>query len=170
MSHSPTFRATALALVAALASCGTNALEAEVRTEETAVALARQTTAGDYGLITAEELKARLDAGEALLLVDAMPREDSYAKEHLPGALCFPFPIADMQDWDVAAMNGEDTSTYIAFLGEDRTRPIVVYCGFTRCKRSHNAALWARRLGYTNVLRFPGGLHAWKGLGYPLER
>lgn len=158
-----------LVLLALLAGCGTNAFEAEVRTEETAVALARQTIAGDYGLVTAEELKARLDAGEPLLLVDAMPREESYAKEHLPGALCFPFPVPEMQDWDVAAMNGEDTATYSAFLGEDRTRPIVVYCGFTRCTRSHNAALWARRLGYSNVLRFPGGLHAWKGLGHPLE-
>ena len=50
---------------------------------------------------------------------------------------------------------------------EDKDKLVVVYCGFTACGRSHNAALWAKRNGYTNVKRYPGGIFAWKGAGLP---
>ena len=53
-----------------------------------------------------------------------------------------------------------------ARLGSGQDKKIVIYCGFTKCGRSHNAALWARELGYTNVYRAPGGITAWKDLGY----
>jgi rhodanese-related sulfurtransferase len=45
-------------------------------------------------------------------------------------------------------------------LGPDKDRKIVFYCGFTKCTRSHNGALWAVKLGYTNVCRHPGGIKA----------
>jgi thiosulfate/3-mercaptopyruvate sulfurtransferase len=32
-----------------------------------------------------------------------------------------------------------------------------------KCTRSHNGAMWAAKLGYTNVFRHPGGIFAWKG-------
>ena len=56
---------------------------------------------------------------------------------------------------------------YEALLGADKDKLVVVYCGFTACGRSHNAALWARRKGYKNVKRYPGGIYAWKGMGLP---
>ena len=40
---------------------------------------------------------------------------------------------------------------------------IVVYCGFVKCARSHNAAVFAQDLGYTNVKRYAGGIYAWRG-------
>jgi rhodanese-related sulfurtransferase len=30
--------------------------------------------------------------------------------------------------------------------------------------------MWAKKLGYKNVYRFPGGIFAWKGAGYPIEK
>ena len=48
--------------------------------------------------------------------------------------------------------------------------PIIVYCGFTKCGRSHNGALWAKKLGYTNVYRMPGGIKAWKQQGFDVEK
>jgi len=45
----------------------------------------------------------------------------------------------------------------------------VIYCGFVKCTRSHNGAVWARKLGYKNVLRYPGGIFAWKGAKYPVQ-
>ena len=56
---------------------------------------------------------------------------------------------------------------FIVVLGYDKDRPIVVYCGFVKCTRSHNGAAWAVKLGYKNVYRYPGGIFAWKGAKYP---
>jgi rhodanese-related sulfurtransferase len=41
--------------------------------------------------IRPQDLKARLDAGEKLTVVDARSRE-SYARRHIPGALSIPLP------------------------------------------------------------------------------
>ena len=56
-----------------------------------------------------------------------------------------------------------------ALLGEDKELSVVVYCGFVKCTRSDNGAAWAKKLGYKNVYRVPGGLFAWKGANLPLE-
>lgn len=42
-----------------------------------------------------------------------------------------------------------------------KDKPIVVYCGFVKCRRSHFAADFLSRMGYTNVYRYPGGISAW---------
>ena len=55
-------------------------------------------------------------------------------------------------------------------LGPDKDRTIVVYCGFVKCTRSHNGAMWAVKLGYKNVYRYPGGIKAWKEADYPVEK
>jgi rhodanese-related sulfurtransferase len=46
----------------------------------------------------------------------------------------------------------------------------VFYCGFTKCTRSHNGAMWAVKLGYKNVYRYPGGIKAWMEAAYPVEK
>jgi thiosulfate/3-mercaptopyruvate sulfurtransferase len=46
----------------------------------------------------------------------------------------------------------------------------VFYCGFVKCTRSHNGAMWAVKLGYTNVYRCPGGIKAWDEAGYPVAK
>ena len=55
-------------------------------------------------------------------------------------------------------------------LGPRKDRPIVFSCEFTRCGRSHNGAFWARKLGYTDVYRHPGGLKAWRQADFPVEK
>ena len=47
---------------------------------------------------------------------------------------------------------------------------IVFYCGFTTCTRSHNGAMWAVKLGYKNVYRYPGGVKAWLQADYPVSK
>ena len=42
-----------------------------------------------------------------------------------------------------------------------KNKKIVVYCGFTKCKRSDTAAVALVKAGYTNVYRYPGGATAW---------
>lgn len=165
-----------LGLVAALAGCdqvkemaGGDKFTREVAKEQAAVKLAREVLRGDYGLMTVAELKARLDAGDDLVVVDTMPYEASYKKAHVPGAVQFLFPIPDMDEWDTAETDGKTAADYEALLGPDKSRTVAVYCGFVKCTRSHNGAVWARKLGYENVVRVPGGIFAWKGAGYPVE-
>jgi thiosulfate/3-mercaptopyruvate sulfurtransferase len=108
--------------------------------------------------------------GEDMLIIDTMPYNDSYVKGHVPGAKQFLFPIPEMKEWKTADTDNKSVDDYIKLLGSDKNKKIVVYCGFVKCTRSHNGALWAVKLGYTNVYRFPGGLYAWKGAGYDEEK
>ncbi len=143
--------------------------EDEAEKEKEAVKLVRDVQKGGYGVVTGEELKQWIDSGKDMVIVDTMPYEDSYKKEHVPGAGQFLFPIPDMDAWDDAETAGKTKADYEKLLGPDKGKPIVVYCGFVKCTRSHNGAVWARKLGYENVYRFPGGIFAWKGLGYKVE-
>ncbi len=143
--------------------------EDETAKEKEAVKLVRDTQKGGYGLVSTEELKKWMDEGKKMVIVDTMPFEDSFKKEHVPGAVNFLFPIPDMDKWDAKETGGKSEADYAKLLGPDKNIPIVVYCGFVKCTRSHNGAVWAKKLGYTNVVRYPGGIFAWKGAGYPVE-
>jgi len=157
--------------VVSMAGCdlmGPDKFAQEVEKEKGAVKLVREIERGGYGLITTEELKAKMDAKEDMVIVDTMPFEDSYKKNHVPGAVQFLFPIPDMNEWNTADTDGKTAEDYEALLGPDKDKLIVVYCGFVKCTRSHNGAVWARKLGYTNVVRYSGGIFAWKGAKYPV--
>lgn len=166
-------RATRVAVAAAVVSvfatgCGTNQFQQELITEEAAIKLTRETVQGGYQLISTDELKKLLNSGDEFLLVDAMPAAESYDKAHIAGAVNFAFPKEILNSWDEQAIGGKSKEDYAELLGEDKERKIVVYCGFVKCARSHNAAIFARELGYDNVLRYPGGIHAWRGAGNSL--
>ena len=140
----------------------------EVTKEAEAVKLARETVRGGYDLITVTDLKALQDKGESMVLIDTMPYDASYVKGHIPGATQFLFPIKPMTTWDTTGTDGKTEADYTALLGPDKDGLVVVYCGFVKCGRSDNGAAWAKRLGYTNVKRLPGGIFAWKGAEYPV--
>ena len=57
-------------------------------------------------------------------------------------------------------------TTYVT----DKSYKIVVYCGFVRCPRSHQAAKYLVKQGYTNVYRHCGGIYAWIDAGYDVEK
>lgn len=143
--------------------------EAEVQTEQVAIKLHNDTLAGGYQLIDTQGLKALLDTKEEVLVVDAMPYQDSYKKEHIPSAMQFEFPIASMPEWKVTGTDGKTQENFAALLGTDKNKTLVFYCGFVKCGRSHNAAAWAIKMGYNNVYRYPGGIYAWKGAGFDTE-
>lgn len=148
---------------------GESKFEKEVATETVAVKLVRDVQKGGYDLVTTAELKKMIDAKEDMVIVDTMPFEASYKKSHVPGAVQFLFPIPDMNTWDIKETDGKTEADYKKLLGDDLNKKIVVYCGFVKCTRSHNGALWAKKLGYTNVSRYAGGIFAWKGAGYKDE-
>ena len=144
--------------------------ELEQEKDAEAVKLVRDTKAGGYEVISAEELKKLIDSKKDILIVDTMPYEDSYKKEHIPGAKQFLFPIPIMANWDAKETGGKSMEDFAAFLGPDKDRTLVFYCGFVKCTRSHNGAMFAKQLGYKNVYRFPGGIFAWKGADYNVDK
>ena len=154
----------------ALAFFGSSKFEKEVDIEKSAVKLAREAIRGGYRLVTAEELKQWIDSGKEILIVDTMPYEASYKKNHVPGAKQFLFPIPEMSEWDSTQTANKSMDDYQKLLGADKDRVIVVYCGFVKCTRSHNGAVWAVKMGYANVYRFSGGIFAWLGLDFPVEK
>ena len=99
---------------------------------------------------TVDEVKARLDRGEKLLLVDV--REDSeWARDHLPGAVHLGKGVLE-----------RDVEQRIP----DPRAEIILYCGGGF--RSALAADSLQRMGYANVLSMDGGIRAWRDKGYPL--
>jgi len=147
-----------------------NKFEKEMEKEAGAVKLVREVQRGGYDVVTTEELKKLIDSGKDMVIVDTMPYEDSYKKIHVPGAVQFLFPIPDMNQWDINETDGKSQDDFINLLGSDKDKSIVVYCGFVKCTRSHNGAAWAVKLGYKNVYRYSGGIFAWKGAKYPVEK
>lgn len=140
--------------------------KAEVETEKVAIKLHNETLAGNYQLIDTNGLKTLIEQDTDVTIVDAMPFKASYKKEHIPSAKQFEFPVPNMPEWDSALTDKQSVEDFTQLLGENKNKTLVFYCGFVKCGRSHNAASWAVKLGYTNVYRYPGGIFAWKGAGF----
>jgi rhodanese-related sulfurtransferase len=137
----------------------------ELQTEESAVKFAREVERGNYNIVATEELRQWIDEKKDMLIVDTMPYKDSYVKQHVPGSVQFEFPIPE-----VTSLDDKTKGSFEKLLGPDKDRLIVIYCGFVKCTRSHNGAMWAVKLGYKNVYRYPGGIKAWKEADYPVEK
>src|SRR5947209_9151324 len=99
---------------------------------------------------TVDEVKARLDRGEKLVLVDVR-EESEFAKDHLPGALHLGKGVIERD----VEQRVPDTGT-----------ELILYCGGGF--RSALAADNLQRMGYTNVLSMDGGIRDWRQKGYPL--
>jgi len=104
--------------------------------------------------IDCDELRRMLDAGEPIVLVDALP-PISYADSHLPGAINLP---------------PEQVDASVVRRLVDPDVQVVVYCSGPDCDSSHETAKRLAALGYTNVRRYAGGKNEWRRRGYPLER
>ena len=101
--------------------------------------------------ISPQELKARLDAGEELTLVDIRER-DEFVQGHLPNATFIPRGFLELQ---------------IEQHQPDRDQPVVVYCAGG--VRSALAARNLKEMGYTNVISLIGGFNGWKNAGFPFK-
>ncbi|MGI8968111.1 MAG: rhodanese-like domain-containing protein [Chloroflexota bacterium] len=103
--------------------------------------------------ITRDELKAKLDRGDDLVIVEALPPID-YEDAHLPGALDLPHDQVD---------------ALAPRILPDKEREIVVYCSNTACKNSTIAANRLTALGYRNVRTYAEGKEDWVADGLPTE-
>lgn len=147
-----------------------NSLLKETDIEAVALKVTKETLEAGYKLLSVAELKQMIDAKENFVLIDAHPTEE-YNLAYIADARHFGFQSHHSGNWekDVAMLNNPTQEDYRTALGADKNKKIVIYCGFTKCGRSHNAAFWAKKLGYTNVYRMPGGISAWIDAGYSYQ-
>ena len=167
MTKKRMYFASGLILIAALAlaGCSKSWSGKELDTEKSAVTLSREAARGGYKLVTTEELKGWIDQKKPMMIIDTMPLQDSYVKQHVSTAVQYEFPIPEGKEMDDAAK-----AKFEKFLGPDKDKTLVFYCGFVKCTRSHNGAMWAVKLGYKNVYRYPGGIKAWAEANYPVAK
>ncbi len=108
---------------------------------------------GTIETITRDDLKAALDGGEDLVLVEALP-PNQFEAAHLPGAINVP------RD-DVRRLADERLP--------DKNADVVVYCADLACRASGQVALTLQALGYTRVREYKGGKQDWVDAGLPVE-
>ena len=103
--------------------------------------------------ISREELKAKLDRGEDVVLVEALG-EAHYEEAHLPGAINIPYDRV-----------GELAPSLLP----DKGAQIVVYCSNGPCRNSGIASNRLSRLGYENLRDYHEGKQDWIEAGLPTE-
>lgn len=110
--------------------------------------------------INAEQLKAKLDAGEEMLLVDV--RESSeHEQGHIGGAVLIPRGILE-------AAADPAYPKHAPVLVNARDRQVVLYCATGG--RSAMAAAVLQMMGFTNVVSLVGGYGGWEQAGMPVVR
>lgn len=103
--------------------------------------------------ISRDELKAKLDGGEDIIIVETLGPKD-YEEAHLPGAINIPHSEVD----ELAPR-----------LLPDKSAQIVVYCSNKACQASPQTARWLDALGYENVYDYEEGKQDWIESGLPTE-
>ncbi len=100
-------------------------------------------------LISRDELKAKLDAGDDFKLVMTLS-EWAFRAKHIPGSLNIdnPTKAADL-------LNPADE--------------IVIYCSDENCPASKFAFQLLTTNGFEHVRRYAGGIADWEAAGFPLE-
>ncbi|RXK62275.1 rhodanese-like domain-containing protein [Lacibacter luteus] len=94
--------------------------------------------------ITAEELKARIDAGEELNIVDVREPHE-HAEFNIGGTL---YPLGRILSMDVDELE------------ELKEKEVVFYC--RSGNRSGQACMFAETMGFTNVINLTGGMLNWR--------
>jgi rhodanese-related sulfurtransferase len=96
-------------------------------------------------IITVEEVKNRLDAGESLNLLDVREQDErdefNIGGRFLPVGRIRLFETASIEDW--------------------KNQEVIVYC--RSGNRSGQAVLLLEQAGFENVANLEGGMLAWKG-------
>ena len=104
-------------------------------------------------IITAQDLKKKLDAKEDFVLVMVLG-EEYFKQKHISGSMNIP---------------SDHVSEKAEELLPDKNKEIVVYCANTACQASPTAAKKLEALGYTNIVDFEDGIEGWEKAGYKFE-
>lgn len=107
--------------------------------------------------ITLEEFKALVESGQGW------------------GRRCAPPALSSRRPRAGRGLSSRENfaSAYAAnrtVLGNDRLRPVVIYCSGTMCEDSGRVSAALRKLGHRNVAVFRGGWTAWTAARLPEEK
>lgn len=116
------------------------------------MAVAAPRTAEQLQLIKPEELKALIDGGADIVVVDNQPAM-AYEQGHIQGAVSFP--------WAAEIPSPRD-------LPKDKL--LVLYCGCAHEEDSIDVATQLIKRGYTKIMLLEGGWLKWTELGLPVEK
>ena len=105
------------------------------------------------GSISRQQLVALLEAGEPIVLVEALGSA-FFADAHLPRAINLPPALVE---------------ELVESAVPDRDARIIVYCSRS-CEMSLDTARRLQALGYTRVEHYAGGKEDWVEAGLPVER
>jgi rhodanese-related sulfurtransferase len=110
---------------------------------------------GNVGAVTVEYIKKIVAGDSKTVLIDSRPKKRKYDKGHIPGAISLPDTEFEQKS---------------ALLPEDKSTPLIFYCGGLKCKLSMKSSKKALAAGYTNVRYFPTGFPSWKEAGGEIEK
>jgi rhodanese-related sulfurtransferase len=144
----PTIRTVAVSLLIAL--CGAILAACSAAPAATPAAPAAPVAQAPFSNMSVQELKAALDGGEPLLVLDVRTPAEYVGDGHIAGSLLIPVD-------ELPARLGE--------LPADT--PIACFC------RSGNRSLIAcetlAAAGFSDLRNVEGGIRAWVSAGYPVE-
>jgi rhodanese-related sulfurtransferase len=103
--------------------------------------------------ISREQIRAQLDDGQSLTIVEALPRQ-YFDAEHLPGAVNIPH---------------DEIREKAPQMLPDKDSLIVVYCASTECQNSRIATETLRQMGYSNAFEYVEGKKDWMEAGLPVQ-
>ena len=106
-------------------------------------------------VLTAQELKQKIDAEQGLVVINVLAPED-HREAHIPGSLNVPLDRERFAD-EVLAKTGS------------RDAEVVVYCASETCAASRRAARKLDEAGFRRVYGFTGGIRGWQEAGLPVE-
>ncbi|MFA6561780.1 MAG: rhodanese-like domain-containing protein [Verrucomicrobiia bacterium] len=109
----------------------------------------------DARYLTAEETRARFDAGQTIFL--DVRRAKLFAGGHIAGALNLPAEEFTKRFAEYAPMLPRETE-------------ILIYCDSKRCELSRQVAGLLAQLGYHSVKIFYHGWDEWQQRGWPIEK
>ncbi len=102
--------------------------------------------------ITREQIKHKLDSGESITLVEALPQK-YFLAGHLPGAVNMPH---------------DEVRERAPEMLPDKDALIVVYCASTECQNSRKATNVLQQMGYTNAHEYVEGKQHWLEANLPV--
>ena len=100
-------------------------------------------------ILSAKELKAKIDRGDDFKLVMTM-NQWHFEAEHIPGSL-----------WVADRARAQELL--------DPEDEVVCYCSDRACAASRVVSNVLEKSGFQHVYHFDGGLQEWREAGYPIE-